>query len=175
MRVRLFTLRYSATLGGFDETPIGEWTRDKEVLEFREHFFSAAGAPHLVCVVLTQDALVPGAPTTPPRNGPDSAESGRAPQPRGRRKRPDAAADLDEAGRALFNTLREWRAETAREAGIPAYLVFTNRQLAEIIRRRPESPTALGHIAGIGPARIKRYGKQVLSLLGRAPAAKATA
>ena len=41
MRVKLFTLRYSATLGGFDETPLAEFARDKEVLAFREHMAPA--------------------------------------------------------------------------------------------------------------------------------------
>ena len=37
MRVKLMTFRYSATLGGFDDTPLVEFIRDKEVLSFREH------------------------------------------------------------------------------------------------------------------------------------------
>ena len=51
MRVKLFTLRYSATLGGFDETPVAEFTRDKELLGFREHFFVVNEIPHLACVL----------------------------------------------------------------------------------------------------------------------------
>ena len=41
MRVRIFTFRYSSTLGGFDDTPLTDFTRDKETLQFREHFFLA--------------------------------------------------------------------------------------------------------------------------------------
>ena len=40
MRVKLFTFRYSATLGGFDDRPLTHFVRDKEVLSFREHFFT---------------------------------------------------------------------------------------------------------------------------------------
>jgi len=64
MRVKLFTFRYSATLGGFDETPLAEFVRDKEVLAFREHFFSVNETPHLICVLVWQDAVM-GAQTDP--------------------------------------------------------------------------------------------------------------
>ena len=55
MRAKIFTLRYSATLGGFDDSAIELFTRDKEVLTFREHFFTVSDVPHLACVVAWQD------------------------------------------------------------------------------------------------------------------------
>ncbi len=51
MRVKLLTFRYSSSLGGFDDTPLLEFTRDKEVLSFREHFFavkSRTDSPRMV-------------------------------------------------------------------------------------------------------------------------------
>jgi hypothetical protein len=38
MRIKLLTFRYSATLGGFDDTTLIEFTRDKKAIAFREHF-----------------------------------------------------------------------------------------------------------------------------------------
>jgi hypothetical protein len=61
MRVELITFRYSATLGGFDDTALVDVTRDKEVIAFREHFHSVNEVPHLSCVVHDQDAVVPQA------------------------------------------------------------------------------------------------------------------
>jgi hypothetical protein len=61
MRIKLFTLRYSPTLGAFDETPVSEFTRDNEVLDFREHFFLVSDVPHVLCVVTWQDPVVPAA------------------------------------------------------------------------------------------------------------------
>ena len=58
MRVKLFTLRYSATLGGFDEMPVAEFAKDKELLSFREHFFVVNEIPHPACVLSWQDAVV---------------------------------------------------------------------------------------------------------------------
>ncbi len=47
MRVKLLTVRYSFSLGGFDDTPLLEFTCDKEVLSFREHIFTVNDIPHL--------------------------------------------------------------------------------------------------------------------------------
>ena len=55
MRVRLLTFRFSGTLGGFDDSPLHELVRDKELLSFREHFFTVNDVPHLVCVVTYQE------------------------------------------------------------------------------------------------------------------------
>jgi hypothetical protein len=65
MRVQLFTFRYSATLGGFDDRPLAHFIRDKEVLSFREHFFCGNEVPHILCVVTWQDCLVT-LPVRPP-------------------------------------------------------------------------------------------------------------
>jgi ribonuclease D len=66
----------------------------------------------------------------------------------------------------LFNSLREWRTSTARAEGVPPYVLFTNRELLEIVRLRPDSRTALGHVPGVGPGKIERYGHAILGLLG---------
>jgi hypothetical protein len=48
MRIKLFTLRYSPTLGRLDDTPLQDFLRDKTVLECRERFFRVDGVPHLL-------------------------------------------------------------------------------------------------------------------------------
>ena len=58
----------------------------------------------------------------------------------------------------LFNTLRDWRSERARKEGVPPYLIFNNRTLLEILQKLPDSPTALGHVRGIGPGKIATNG-----------------
>jgi HRDC domain-containing protein len=184
-RAKLFTFRYSATLGGFDDSPLLQFVRDKEVLSFREHFFEVNDTPHLACVVTYQDAVVPAEaleaarvmkavmPTAAPASA--AFHSNGAPRHGGWRgangDRADPAAGLGEPERALFNTLREWRARKAREEGVPPYLLLTNRQLLEVVVKRPESPTALGHLPGVGPGKVERYGREILSCLRGAPAA----
>jgi DNA helicase-2/ATP-dependent DNA helicase PcrA len=75
---------------------------------------------------------------------------------------PGCPADRDEL---LFEALRTWRAETARELGQPAYCVFTDATLGAIAEQRPASLEALGALPGIGPAKLDRFGTDVLRLV----------
>lgn len=88
---------------------------------------------------------------------------------RRRTERSDPAAGLGEADRALFCTLREWRAKRARQDGLPPYAILTNRELLDVLAKKPESVTALGHVAGIGPGKVERYGKEILARLNGRP------
>ena len=172
MRVKLLTFRYSATLGGFDDTALTDFTRDKEVIAFREHFYVVNEVPHLSCVVPYQDAVVPQAALAAAREIAPRPQQTQAPRLQRRDGAPDPCEGMSESERALFNHLREWRAKQCREDGVPPYLLLTNRQLVEIVRRRPDSPTALGHIDGIGPGKVERYGAAILRcLLGSMPSA----
>ena len=65
----------------------------------------------------------------------------------------------------LFEALREWRLETARDADVPAFVVFTDATLTAIAEKVPRDVAALSRITGVGPAKLERYGAAVLSLL----------
>jgi len=71
-------------------------------------------------------------------------------------------ADRDEA---LFEALRGWRAERAKELNQPAYCVFTDATLEAIAERKPASVAALVEIPGIGQAKLDKFGQDVLSLV----------
>ena len=59
---------------------------------------------------------------------------------------------------ALFDKLRKLRKEAAEKSGIPVYAVFTNDQLAAMVKKMPKTAKDLLSIAGIGEARVKQYG-----------------
>ncbi|MDO5662806.1 MAG: ATP-dependent DNA helicase UvrD2 [Brachybacterium sp.] len=65
----------------------------------------------------------------------------------------------------LMDALRAWRLETARENGAPAYTVFSDATLEAIAEREPRGQQALLAVPGVGPAKLERYGEQVLALL----------
>ena len=71
-------------------------------------------------------------------------------------------ADRDEV---LFEALRSWRAERAKDLGQPAYCVFTDATLEAIAERKPGSVAALVEIPGIGQAKLDKFGDDVLSLV----------
>ena len=66
----------------------------------------------------------------------------------------------------LFEALREWRAARAKELKQPAYCVFTDSTLTAIAEQRPTDVAALVKIAGIGQAKLDKYGDEVLGLVG---------
>ena len=66
-----------------------------------------------------------------------------------------------------FGALREWRLERAKADEVPAYVVFHNATLAEIAERRPRTLAELASVPGVGPAKLERYGEDVLAALAR--------
>ena len=73
------------------------------------------------------------------------------------------AADLPPA----FGALREWRLERAKADEVPAYVVFHNATLVEIAERRPRTLAELAGVPGVGPAKLERYGDDILAALAR--------
>jgi DNA helicase-2/ATP-dependent DNA helicase PcrA len=66
---------------------------------------------------------------------------------------------------AGFEALKAWRLARARADDVPAYVVFHNSTLEEIAARRPASIAELAAVPGVGPAKLERYGKQILEAL----------
>jgi ATP-dependent DNA helicase RecQ len=65
----------------------------------------------------------------------------------------------------LFNRLKAWRLEQAREQSVPPYVVFHDATLAAIAAARPSSLGELSGIGGIGAKKLERYGPALLRLL----------
>jgi DNA helicase-2/ATP-dependent DNA helicase PcrA len=61
--------------------------------------------------------------------------------------------------------LREWRLARARADEVPAYVVFNDRTLAELASRTPRTLAELAAVPGIGPAKLERYGPELLARL----------
>lgn len=79
--------------------------------------------------------------------------------------RSQLTADLSAEALALFERLRQWRAETAKEQGVPAYVIFHDRTLKEIAELRPGSRGYLMSVQGFGEAKMERYGDEILELV----------
>lgn len=78
--------------------------------------------------------------------------------------RTDTAA-LSPADDGLFQLLRQWRADAAREQAVPAYVILHDRTLRELAEMRPASRGMLAGITGMGTAKIEHYGDDLLSLI----------
>jgi DNA helicase II / ATP-dependent DNA helicase PcrA len=61
--------------------------------------------------------------------------------------------------------LKEWRLARARAEEVPAYVVFNDRTLAELVAREPRTLAELAAVPGIGPAKLERFGPDLLARL----------
>ena len=77
-------------------------------------------------------------------------------------QRVDYREVLNAAEYAVYDKLRVLRKEIAEKAGIPVYAVFTNDQLAGMIKKQPKTPKDLLSLPGIGESRVKQYGEAFL-------------
>ncbi|HEY2059724.1 MAG TPA: DNA helicase RecQ [Amycolatopsis sp.] len=76
-----------------------------------------------------------------------------------------AAVELPQEAAPLFERLRAWRAATAKEQGVPAYVIFHDATLRQIATERPASLEALGTVSGVGENKLAKYGEGVLASL----------
>jgi DNA helicase-2/ATP-dependent DNA helicase PcrA len=84
--------------------------------------------------------VLPGAPIAQPATG-----------------RPDDELVMDQ--------LRAWRSARARADGVPAYVVAHDVLLTALVEQRPGSPADLRRVKGMGPAKLERYGEEILAAL----------
>ena len=65
----------------------------------------------------------------------------------------------------LYEALRAWRRETAAEQGVPPYVIFHDKTLAEIALFRPATLSDMAMIGGVGQAKLDHYGQAVLAVV----------
>ena len=157
MKVKVFTLSWRAEAGGFDDSAVEAFLETRTAIDVAQHFFVHEKTPVLALVVTYRDS--------------GSQEKQRT----GTRSRSaDAAADLTPEERERYEALRSWRNQRARKAGQPPYLLFTNRQAADLARNSPSTKAALSETHGIGESRIQDFGSELLALVSSMRKAAAT-
>jgi ATP-dependent DNA helicase RecQ len=84
-----------------------------------------------------------------------------------RTNRPGAVSpvDLAAADSALLDRLKAWRLAESRTQSVPAFVILHDKTLADIARLRPQDLTSLHQIAGIGAAKLERYGAALVGLV----------
>ncbi|MHC4528974.1 MAG: DNA helicase RecQ [Planctomycetota bacterium] len=67
--------------------------------------------------------------------------------------------------KGLFEALRRLRTTIAGEKRVPAYVVFGDRALRDMARRRPSTLEALLEVKGVGQTKRQQYGQAVLAVI----------
>lgn len=122
-----------------------------EVPEDWAAYFKAARADATLAFGDTE----PDAPAARRRSR-SSAKQGRA---------AGALSDLSEQDQELFEALKTWRAQVAKAAAVPAFVVFHDATLQAIASRRPTSAASLTSISGLGPVKVGRYGDDIIKVV----------
>ncbi|RAN96702.1 DNA helicase [Micromonospora saelicesensis] len=96
------------------------------------------------------------------RREPEKPASSRSSKPRGAST---VVAELTPAAASLFERLRAWRATTAKEQGVPAYVIFHDATLRQIASDAPSTLADLSRVSGVGENKLAKYGEQILAVL----------
>ena len=78
---------------------------------------------------------------------------------------PTKLDDMTLEDQSLFEDLRQWRAATAKEQGVPAYVILHDKTLKELAEERPTTRDQLMNISGMGTAKLERYGDDLLGII----------
>ncbi|TNH29340.1 DNA helicase RecQ [Micromonospora orduensis] len=96
------------------------------------------------------------------RREPERPASSRSSKPRGSAT---VVAELAPAAVPVFERLRAWRATTAKEQGVPAYVIFHDATLRQIASDAPGTLAELSRVSGVGENKLAKYGEQILAVL----------
>ncbi|MCX4640185.1 DNA helicase RecQ [Streptomyces platensis] len=115
-------------------------------------------------LVLTEASgeVLGGRREVPMRREPEKAARAAKAKTKGKRAAP---ADLPEAALPVFEALRGWRGRTAKEQGVPAYVIFHDATLREIATLGPTTMDELGTVSGVGENKLAKYGQPILDVL----------
>ena len=80
-------------------------------------------------------------------------------------KRGSPQAELSDSDNALFHALKERRLTLARERGVPAYVIFADKALADMARRKPASEAEFAQIHGVGAAKLRDFAAPFLTAI----------
>ncbi len=73
-------------------------------------------------------------------------------------KQSEPLPTLDDTGNALLSVLKGLRLRLAKERGVPAYVVFSDRTLIDMAQRRPLDATAFAEVHGVGDTKLRDFG-----------------
>lgn len=78
------------------------------------------------------------------------------------RKKKSAAVALSEKDSELFENLRRFRREIAREENVPPYLIFSDRTLVDMCVKKPQNQEQMLQVSGVGEFKLEKYGEAFL-------------
>ncbi|MDP8223633.1 MAG: HRDC domain-containing protein [Candidatus Lernaella stagnicola] len=171
MQVKVLAVPFDPQNQQFDNSEVETLGRECEILNQNHHFFAVNGQAYVALVISYQSraesAARPHGKAKPPPAAHTSAKA--EPPPRadngGAKKTAYQPTELSPAEMEVFESLRRWRLDRAREMDVKPYHICSNRELEEIIRHRPQHTDQLAVIRGMSSAKIEAHGAALLAEL----------
>ncbi|MCP4567361.1 MAG: RecQ family ATP-dependent DNA helicase, partial [FCB group bacterium] len=144
--------------------------KDGRIIEYRRLALTAAGGFVEKSIEELADILkVPVKPagpkkTTSKRRRPQNIKIKK--KSAGSRKKP-SVEELKDPPAGLVEALKAWRLKEARRRRVPAFRILTDRVLLSVAASGPKTDEALLAISGIGDKLLKKYGAQILAIVGK--------
>ena len=148
MLIKVISLSFDSAFGGFKDEEVRDFLKDKELISARDYLFVKNDVPYLIFVI---------------KYFPHRAEVDPKLSTKEKKEEPWRAS-LSEHDMGLFNLLRDWRSQRSKKDGVPPYILFTNQQLTDIVKKRPQSLAELTQINGIGKGKAEKYGEEILKI-----------
>ena len=99
----------------------------------------------------------------------------RAAPARSKGRKTALVAELSTAEAALLDRLKVLRLRLAKERGVPAYVVFSDKSLADMAQRRPRNAAEFAEVNGVGAAKLKKFSVPFLEAIAAASDSPAAA
>jgi ATP-dependent DNA helicase RecQ len=86
-------------------------------------------------------------------------------QPAAVARRSSRARSVATEDQGLWEALRDCRQTLASEHDVPAFVIFHDKTLHEMLQYRPQTESAMLDISGVGQTKLDRYGEQFLEII----------
>lgn len=139
MSIRIFTIPFEAGKESFIEEEINKFCLNKKVIRMEPQFFINDKRAYWTVFVEYEEVL--------------------------ENEKPQTQTALDEPEKLLYKRLAQWRKSKAESEGVPVYIVSTNSELVDLIKKAPKSLETLKSIRGFGRKKIEKYGKEIVELI----------
>lgn len=142
MQVKIITIPFNPEKRVFEDDDLNTFLGSRNVTRMQSKFFEHNGRPFWT-VFMEMDNNLPA------------------------QERKTGKIELSAVERQRYDQLARWRRETAESLGMPVYVVATNRQLADVARKKPTTIEALRQISGFGKKKVDQHGKAITALIDR--------
>lgn len=136
---KILTIPFDHDKKSFADEVLNDFIMNKAVRHYQAEFFNGAGKQYWTVFIEYNEVL---------------------------EKTPEKAfAGMNEPQRLLLERLKEWRKDRAGKDGVPVYIVATNSELYDVVRKGPVSIEVLKGIKGFGKGKIGKYGEELVQII----------